>query len=917
MAGFSRYDARFRVYAQPYDPQSLIWLQDGLFAAVLSAFLVFTIPQLQANSTDVAMDVLIHISQQLSNSTTPAYAPTVFDVSPYIVAINVLLFSGLSLVLTDAFLAMLVKSWLHEVDSGFRHTAPNRRAQERQLRLQALVRWNLAGLVALLPILIQPSFIFFFISLILLLFPIDMISATFSSLALVGGVTFYAFATSISVLDPYAPFTSPVSRRLRILIDALRATSISVGSWLLPPRGRETNADHSTQLLSGKDGLPQSNKGVEKRGASNFAQFDPRTYSQIAEWLVRTAEPQGNVPLLLELLDQPAKYPILRPSNVRRWEQLVCTTLELLGDPSTFSDPVARVIVRNAPFWYKSADQFQELPQSLKKHVDRMCSGQSGKRNSLLALYLHYCCKIPSAGPLAVSSTIASLEPSEAVDAELLWMVDTIHQSLLRNGSQTSVFPLALEFFAAVLTYVSSTEQSRRPQVPLTAAIIYAMHAIESALATGDIHAIEKPYVLPGIATSQSTSLTFHRIGSFDLWSGDCAKFASDLLKLQTGPGINDGIYKFQLALFAALYIDSTMPAGPASTTFAALFKPPNIPCDITMSPSEWAEAYNQTRLAVSQYMALIQEPFYRKLPGNSPSQNIGDVIMQTIQHCSEIRLSSLHLLDISVKRLREMASPSSILLTRRADGSLDLRWTAPDGPITRTSCRPLNYWILLHLETLFSPSSILNQSEFKELKWDDTPEQVYIARKKLDLYDSMQFEPNPDMLDLFLESKDYAVRTGVFKWYLNLFTPAGGIHNARMFTPQKMGSQWLEHLIRGLCQNPVSENVSSWEFLEKHLVPKLDLLPPSWSRDFALAFLCSSVRSSDMVELPAYQCFAKALRDGGRHERIGGLEGFLPFLATLSGFIKSELTPDQLISLENWTSELPEIFEHQGTHTI
>ena len=121
-----------------YDTSLLIWPQDGLFTAFLSAFLVFTIPQLQPNSTDV---VLIHISQQLSNSTTPAYTPTEFTVSPSIAAVNVLFFLSLALVLIDAFLAMLVKSWLQEFDRGWRmYTVTNLRAQEREQRLQGLER---------------------------------------------------------------------------------------------------------------------------------------------------------------------------------------------------------------------------------------------------------------------------------------------------------------------------------------------------------------------------------------------------------------------------------------------------------------------------------------------------------------------------------------------------------------------------------------------------------------------------------------------------------------------------------------------------------------------------------------------------------------------------------------------------------
>jgi len=104
----------------PYDIWPLIWSQDGLFAAFLSAFLIFLIPQLQPNSIDVTMDVLIHISQQLSNSTTPAFEPTAFQVSSNAAAVNMLFFLSLALVLTDAFLAMLVKGWLQEFDRGWR-----------------------------------------------------------------------------------------------------------------------------------------------------------------------------------------------------------------------------------------------------------------------------------------------------------------------------------------------------------------------------------------------------------------------------------------------------------------------------------------------------------------------------------------------------------------------------------------------------------------------------------------------------------------------------------------------------------------------------------------------------------------------------------------------------------------------------
>ena len=291
------------------------------------------------------MDVLIHISQQLSNSTTPAYVPTDFTVSPSIAAVNVLFFLGLALVLIDAFLAMLVKSWLQEFDRGWRkETVANFRAQERERRCQGLERWRLAELVALLPILIQTSLLFFCIGLIVLLFPIHLISAIFSSLALVAGLTFYVFTTCVHIFDAYAPFSSPVSRGLII------ARSL----------------------------LARGTMGVEKRKAviRSHSQIDPKTYVDIFERLVTTtAAAVENIPVFLELLDQPVKDLMLRPSNIEKWKDLLHMTLGPLGDPSTFSDSVARTIARSVLFCYDGQPADEQLSQRLISHFDPIYSG--------------------------------------------------------------------------------------------------------------------------------------------------------------------------------------------------------------------------------------------------------------------------------------------------------------------------------------------------------------------------------------------------------------------------------------------------------------------------------------------------------------------------------------------------------------
>ena len=270
------------------------------------------------------MDVLIHISRQLSNSTTLAYTPTEFTVSPSIATVNVLFFLSLALVLIDAFLAMLVKSWLQEFDRGWRkYSVANLRAQEREQRLQGFERWKLAELVGLLPVLIQVSLLLFCIGLVVLLFPIHSISAIFSLVALLAGLSFYVFTTCVPIFDAYAPFSSPVSRGLISVINALRTTWItfacnikglisrvsSYSSHPVSPREHEPTAKHSTQPLTGWGEvallpLDRDNKAVKKREAitQSQTQIDYPTYASILERLVTTTpEVVENIPVFLDV----------------------------------------------------------------------------------------------------------------------------------------------------------------------------------------------------------------------------------------------------------------------------------------------------------------------------------------------------------------------------------------------------------------------------------------------------------------------------------------------------------------------------------------------------------------------------------------------------------------------------------------
>jgi hypothetical protein len=296
----------------------------------------------------------------------------------------------------------------------------------------------------------------------------------------------------------------------------------------------------------------------------------------------------------------------------------------------------------------------------------------------------------------------AFLEPSNAADTELLWMVNTIYRNM-QLANQRVLYHKFLQFYAAVLTYVSSTEQSRRSQVPLTAAVIYAVHTIKSALDQGGIDSIHGSYLLPmTVLTSESVPMTFCQVNSFDtlnLWNDHYVKLASDLLQPSnhwSGPEAED-IWRFQLPLIAVLYIDSTKPAGNASSAFAKIPELTNIP-NITLGTWNWSDDYDYTKLAGYWYMTLLRRPLHR---GWLQKLDIGFLIVENIENYDEFGLPALHLLDTAVKHRCITANISSNWLMRGGTGYLEFSHSTLPGHYPYWVNRLPNPWLLLHLETL------------------------------------------------------------------------------------------------------------------------------------------------------------------------------------------------------------------------
>ena len=177
----------------------------------MSAFVIELLGRLEPDS----VDVLIHQTKMMRNSSLGPYDPTEFDPKPHFVVVNALFYASLGVILLAASIAMLIKSWVREFDRGLQALSiPEQRAKTREFRYLAMERWKLAYMVAGLPFLIQISLVLFALGLVILLFNIDTASFRVTTAIFGVGVLYYATTTTISVFVTSSPFHSPLSRLL-------------------------------------------------------------------------------------------------------------------------------------------------------------------------------------------------------------------------------------------------------------------------------------------------------------------------------------------------------------------------------------------------------------------------------------------------------------------------------------------------------------------------------------------------------------------------------------------------------------------------------------------------------------------------------------------------------------------------------
>ena len=190
-------------------------IKAAIFASLLSTFLNQTLSLLQEDPLDAIQGILLYQTLVMQNSTSGPYVPPAFSPPSYAVAVNALFFASLGVVLLAAFLCMLVKGWIRELDNKLRGIPDmHKRAVVRELREQGLRRWRLPGLITIIPSLIHLSLLLFSIGLAVYLLQIHKLPAFLSIASFGVGTVVYILSVSISTIDDFSPFRSPYSRKL-------------------------------------------------------------------------------------------------------------------------------------------------------------------------------------------------------------------------------------------------------------------------------------------------------------------------------------------------------------------------------------------------------------------------------------------------------------------------------------------------------------------------------------------------------------------------------------------------------------------------------------------------------------------------------------------------------------------------------
>jgi hypothetical protein len=193
-------------------------VQGALYSAILTAFIIESMKLLEEDPEETTRDILYTISQQLANSSIPAFPRVKYETPQYAVVVNGLFFTSLSCSIIAALLAVLALQWVANYDMGLDTSSARKRALQRHIRWKGIEGWKMGEIIASLPLLIFISLFLFFIGIADWLWHLNR---AISAIVIGGigiGCLLYSITNVISIVKLEAPFRTPISKGLAPLL---------------------------------------------------------------------------------------------------------------------------------------------------------------------------------------------------------------------------------------------------------------------------------------------------------------------------------------------------------------------------------------------------------------------------------------------------------------------------------------------------------------------------------------------------------------------------------------------------------------------------------------------------------------------------------------------------------------------------
>ena len=200
-------------------------IQAGLFSAVASAFAIQVHSQLQPDPNDETAALLRVLIHKIDNTTFGDDVPVVPQWTgppPTIVHVEAILYASLATSIFSAFLAMLGKQWLNRYASIDMRGSAIERSQNRQRKLDGIIRWYFHHVMESLPLMLQFALLLLGCGLSLYLWGINTTVALVVICITSFGAIFYALIVVAGAAFISCPYQTPGAQILRQIPPILR-----------------------------------------------------------------------------------------------------------------------------------------------------------------------------------------------------------------------------------------------------------------------------------------------------------------------------------------------------------------------------------------------------------------------------------------------------------------------------------------------------------------------------------------------------------------------------------------------------------------------------------------------------------------------------------------------------------------------